>query len=47
MACSLKAVMEEAHDRKHAFTPHQIAGRLQCALFYGLFLQIGIHTIPQ
>ncbi|KAI0254842.1 hypothetical protein BJV78DRAFT_1279930 [Lactifluus subvellereus] len=29
MACSLKAVMEEAYGRKHAFTPHQIAGRLQ------------------
>lgn len=30
MTCSLKAVMEEAHGhRKHAFTPYQIANRLQ------------------
>jgi len=30
MACSLRAVMEEAHGRRrHAFTPFQIANRLQ------------------
>ncbi|KAI0307038.1 hypothetical protein B0F90DRAFT_1665355 [Multifurca ochricompacta] len=30
MSCSLQAVMEEAHGRRrHAFTPHQIASRLQ------------------
>ncbi|KAI9513261.1 cysteine proteinase [Russula earlei] len=30
MACSLQAVLEEAHGRrKHAFTPYQVANRLQ------------------
>jgi ubiquitin carboxyl-terminal hydrolase 36/42 len=30
MTCALKAVMEEAHGRrKHAFTPYQVASRLQ------------------
>ena len=33
--------MEEAHSRKHAFTPHQISGRLQCRLFCGFFLGLG------
>jgi ubiquitin carboxyl-terminal hydrolase 36/42 len=37
MSCALRAVMEEAHGRrKHAFTPHQVASRLQGGLVFSL-----------
>ena len=44
MTCNLKSVMEEAHGRKkHAFTPYQIANRLQRRLMCGF---LGLELIP-